>query len=250
MHSGIPAVEASGILAAVAAALHMEQASANSMVHETPAVVKELDADAYCVPDELVTFAGELADAATAIIAPYFRCGIQVFDKSRAGQSLDPVTAADKEAEQAMRTLIEERYPDHGVVGEEYSTSANAGTADYVWVLDPVDGTKSFISGTYGFGTLIGLCYRSVPVIGLLHQPILGERWLGVRGRETLFNGKPCRTRSCAEVGLATLFTHDPFATAVSDPSSSASRGYTKLASVVRLKRYSMDCIAYGLVAL
>jgi inositol-phosphate phosphatase / L-galactose 1-phosphate phosphatase / histidinol-phosphatase len=109
-----------------------------------------------------------------------------------------PVTVADKAAEEAMRALIHEAFPEHGVFGEEGGLELGKGSgAKFVWVLDPIDGTKSFITGKPLFGTLISLTYDGRPVLGVIDQPITRERWVGVQGRRTTMNGQPLRTREC-----------------------------------------------------
>ena len=151
-----------------------------------------------------LALANELADAARPIIRGYFRQKIAVDDKS----DLTPVTVADREAEAAMRRLIEKHFPDHGILGEEHG-SVRAG-AEHVWVLDPIDGTKSFISGIPLFGTLIALTRRGKPVLGIVDQPILDERWVGVVGEPTRLNGTAAHTRPCPALAAATLFSTAP----------------------------------------
>ena len=153
------------------------------------------------VPAELVALAERLADAARPIANRYFRTAVTVDDKTDAS----PVTIADREAETAMRALLTEHVPQHGVFGEEHG--AVRIDADYVWVLDPIDGTKAFITGLPIFGTLIALLHRGKPVLGVIDQPILGERWLGAAGRPTTFNGSPAQTRACRELADASLAT-------------------------------------------
>src|SRR5215472_5716377 len=124
-----------------------------------------------------------LADAAGEIIRPHFRQPLAVDDKA----DLSPVTAADRAAEEAMRALIESRFPEHGIIGEEFGPIRD--DAEFVWVLDPIDGTKSFISGVPLFGTLIALTRDRRPVLGIIDQPISRERWVGVAGGTTTLNG-------------------------------------------------------------
>jgi inositol-phosphate phosphatase / L-galactose 1-phosphate phosphatase / histidinol-phosphatase len=152
------------------------------------------------------------------------------------------VTVADREAEAEMRALIEARFPDHGVLGEEHGRTRPE--ADYVWVLDPIDGTKSFISGVPLFGTLIALTHKGTPVLGVIDQPILRERWLGAEGRKTTLNGKPIATRACSMVGDATLYATAPEMFAGTD-----AQAFARLRQGVKLARYGADCYAYGLLA-
>ena len=181
----------------------------------------------------------ELADIAGAAIRPYFRTVLMVDDKA----DLSPVTAADRAAELAMRRLIAQRYPEHGIIGEEFGRERE--DAEFVWVLDPIDGTKSFISGVPLFGTLIALARRGRPVLGIIDQPISRERWIGAEGRETTHNGRPARCRPCAGIGAATVFatTPDMFKGADVDR-------FARVAGAAKLVRYGADCYAYGLVAL
>src|SRR3982750_3423837 len=133
--------------------------------------------------DAALALAVELADAAGEAIRPYFRQHIKVDDKP----DLSPVTAADRAAEEAMRRLIGARFPDHGIIGEEFGRDRE--NAEFVWVLDPIDGTKSFISGVPLFGTLIALAHQGRPILGIIDPPISRERWIGAIGRPTTFNG-------------------------------------------------------------
>src|SRR5579863_4249970 len=146
-----------------------------------------------------LAFAHRLADESGAIIRRYFRRKIAIDQKA----DLTPVTIADRAAERAMCRLIKKHFPGHGILGEEFGR-ADA-DADYVWVLDPIDGTKSFISGVPLFGTLIALAYRGRPILGVINQPILRERWVGAFGRKTTLNGQRVKTRPCASLDRATL---------------------------------------------
>src|SRR5258708_10834522 len=127
----------------------------------------------------LIAFADELADAAGEIVRRYFRRGVTVDDKA----DMSPVTIADREAEAALRVLIERRFPDHGILGEEHG-SVRTG-AERVWVLDPIDGTQSFISGLPLFGTLIELVQGGGPVLAVICHRVSPRRWIGARGHET-----------------------------------------------------------------
>ncbi|QNQ09178.1 histidinol-phosphatase [Sphingomonas alpina] len=151
-----------------------------------------------------MAFADRLADAAGAAIRPYFRepHGLEAKDDA------SPVTLADRAAERAMRELIEQAYPDDAIIGEEYGV--REGSSGRAWVLDPIDGTRAFISGRPIFGTLIALVADGWPVLGVLDQPILKERWIGVVGRPTLFNGAPAKTRRCPDLAKALLATTSP----------------------------------------
>src|SRR5215469_5457078 len=154
--------------------------------------------------DAYLTLANDLADAAGAAIRPYFRTTLTVDEKA----DLSPVTAADRAAEQAMRRLIAARFPAHGIIGEEYGRERE--DAEFVWVLDPIDGTKSFISGVPLFGTLIALAQCGKPILGVIDQPISRERWIGGADRATTHNGAPIRCRICPGIAAATVFATSP----------------------------------------
>ncbi len=190
------------------------------------------------VPSNLVALAHQLADAARPIASRYFRTGVTVDDKS----DLSPVTIADREAETAMRELLDRHVPDHGVFGEEHGAVRT--DAEYVWVLDPIDGTKAFITGLPLFGTLIGLFHKGKPVLGIIDQPILQERWLGVDGERSTLNGKPISVRTCAGVANAYMYS-----TAPSMFAGGHARAHQTLTEKVKLFRWGGDCYAYGLLA-
>ncbi len=151
-----------------------------------------------------IQLAHRLADAAREAIRPYFRNGVESERKGDAS----PVTVADREAEQAMRRILKAEVPQDGVRGEEFGVEE--GRSGRQWVLDPIDGTTAFLAGRPIFGTLIALVVDGFPVMGLLDQPILEERWLGVTGEQTTFNRTPVQTRACRELSSATLATTGP----------------------------------------
>jgi inositol-phosphate phosphatase/L-galactose 1-phosphate phosphatase/histidinol-phosphatase len=190
------------------------------------------------IAPEFVTLAHELADAAGTIARRYFRQKITVDDKP----DLTPVTIADREAESSMRDLIARRYPGHGVIGEEHGRIRE--DAEFVWVLDPIDGTKNFISGIPLFGTLIGLAHRGRPVLGVIEQPVLRERWVGVEGAASTLNGVPVRTRACAALDRATLYSTSPDMFAGADAVA-----FQRLKAKVKLARFGADCYAYAQLA-
>lgn len=189
-------------------------------------------------PADDIALAHRLADAAGAAIRPHFRTPIPV--DAKADES--PVTAADREAELAMRALIEAERPLHGVQGEEFGIS-NPG-AEWRWILDPVDGTKSFISGSPLFGTLIGLVRGREAALGLLDQPILGERWLAHGAAPTTLNGRPVRVRPCVGLVAATVYT-----SGLEYWRSVGRDAFDRLYAACRLMRFSADCYAAGLLA-
>ena len=193
--------------------------------------------DGSC-PDELIAFADRLADVGGRTARRYFRTRLDV--DSKADET--PVTSADREAEEAMRAAIEEAWPGHGIIGEEYGAVREG--AAFVWVLDPIDGTKAFIAGKPTFGTLIALLEDGVPILGVIDQPVLGERWIGAAGRPTMFNGAPAATRRCAALDGAILNATSPDMFEDED----AVR-FDRISAAAKLTLFGGDCYAYGLLA-
>jgi myo-inositol-1(or 4)-monophosphatase len=181
-------------------------------------------------------------DVAGAVIRPLFRAGLGAVDKS----DLSPVTIADRAAEQAMRAVLAERFPGHGILGEEFGHDRPE--ASLCWVLDPVDGTRAFITGRPTFGTLIALLEDGVPILGVIDQPVTGERWLGARGRQTRFTGglggaagcRPCPTLAEAELS----------ATSPAMFEAADLLRFERLSAASRRVYWGGDCYAHGLVAL
>jgi inositol-phosphate phosphatase/L-galactose 1-phosphate phosphatase/histidinol-phosphatase len=188
--------------------------------------------------DLFLALAGDLADAAGEAIRPHFRQPIAVTDKP----DLSPVTVADRAAETAMRRLIAARFPEHGIIGEEYGPER--ADSEFVWVLDPIDGTKSFISGVPLFGTLIALARQGRPILGIIDQPISRERWIGAAGHATTFNGTAIRCRPCAALAAATVFSTSPDMFKGTDAAA-----HGRVAKAAKLVRFGADCYAYGLLA-
>lgn len=187
-----------------------------------------------------IALALRLADAAGDAIRPYFRNGVA---SERKGDAT-PVTLADRAGEEAMRRILKAEAPRDTVIGEEFG--ASAGSSSRSWVLDPIDGTCSFLVGRPIFGTLIALVVEGWPVLGIIDQPILGERWVGVTGRPTTFNGQPARTRTCRQLADATLATTGPH---YFDDHDGAH--FMGLAAKTDHKRMVMggDCYNYALLA-
>jgi myo-inositol-1(or 4)-monophosphatase len=200
------------------------------------------------VDDATVAFAHRLADAAGTVIRPFFRAAIGVDDKGAAkGKLFDPVTAADRGAEQAMRALIERERPGDGILGEEFGEKAS--TSGYRWVLDPVDGTRAFINGRHEWGSLIALEHDGQPVLGMIDQPVLGERFVAAGGQGELRHpagATPLRVRPCASLAEAVFCaTHpDAYFTA---PERARLR---PLLEGVRMTRWGGDCYIFGMLAL
>jgi myo-inositol-1(or 4)-monophosphatase len=194
---------------------------------------------------ELVAFAHELADVAAAAILPHFRTPLAVRNKARGG-AFDPVTAADQAAERAMRSRIAARYPDHGIIGEEFPPVGRG--RRHRWVLDPIDGTRAFITGSPLWGTLIGLMDEDRPVLGVMNQPFTAERfwsedgrlrWRGPHNEERTLTTRPCRR--LADAVLTT--THpDLF-------SGAAAAAFGAIRARVRMTRFGGDCYGYCLLA-
>ena len=189
-------------------------------------------------------FVDELAAVSAETILPFFRTTLSIENKAGPG-SFDPVTAADRAAETAMRTLIRRNFPDHGIIGEEYGNER--ADAEYVWVLDPIDGTKSFISGMPAWGTLIALLRAGEPVFGLMNQPFTRERFSG-DGGAAHYRGpageRDLRVRACEGLGEAVLFTTSPLLMNTADRAI-----FGRVEERVRLSRYGGDCYAYCMLA-
>jgi myo-inositol-1(or 4)-monophosphatase len=189
-------------------------------------------------------FVDELAAAAGDAILPFFRTSLSVENKSR-GANFDPVTAADRSAEAAMRAMIRRTFPDHGILGEEYG--AERTDAEFVWILDPIDGTKSFIAGMPVWGTLIALTRANEPVYGMMHQPFTRESFTG-DGGAARYRGpageRALRVRRCAELAEAVLCTTSPLLMNEADCAA-----FRKVEQAVRLSRYGGDCYAYCMLA-
>lgn len=189
-------------------------------------------------------FVDELAAISGETIRPFFRTALSIEDKGLPG-TFDPVTAADQAAENAMRALIRQTFPHHGIVGEEFG--AERADAEYVWVLDPIDGTKSFISGMPAWGTLIALTRFGEPVFGMMNQPFIGERFSG-DGGAARYRGpagtRDLRVRTCGQLSDAVLFTTSPRLMTSADCAA-----FGRVEEAVRLSRYGGDCYAYCMLA-
>ena len=193
---------------------------------------------------DFAAFVDELAAVSGETILPFFRTALSVENKGGLG-NFDPVTAADRAAEGVMRALIGRRFPDHGIIGEE--CGEEHADAEYVWVLDPIDGTKSFISGMPAWGTLIALTRFGEPVFGLMNQPFTGERFSG-DGGAAQYRGpagpRDLRVRACAALAEAVLFTTSP--RLMNDADRDV---FGRVEDAVRLSRYGGDCYAYCMLA-
>ncbi len=193
-------------------------------------------------PEQFLSLAARLAEAGRAVARRHFRRGLAVEDKA----DESPVTRADREAETAMRALIAAAYPGHGIHGEEFGVENPE--AEFVWVLDPIDGTKRFITGNPLFGCLVALLQGGRPILGLIDMPILGERWLGAAGHPTSFSDaagtRAARVRPSAGVDGATLLATSPDMFKGADAAA-----FRRLHGAVKLALYGGDCFNSGLLA-
>ncbi len=189
-------------------------------------------------------FIGRLATVAGETILPFFRTTLSVDDKS-VNREFDPVTEADRAAEAVMRRLIKANFPQHGIVGEEFGNERE--DADYVWVLDPIDGTKSFIGGFPIWGTLIGLLHKGSPVFGMMNQPFIGERFSG-DNTSARYKGpsgeRGLEVRRCPSLAEATSYTTSPLLMNEADRAT-----FGRVEKAVRLSRYGGDCYSYCMLA-
>ncbi len=200
-------------------------------------------------PVDFAAFVEDLARVSSEAILPFFRTAMHAADKSNGGM-FDPVTEADRGAESAMRRLITRDFPSHGIVGEEFGD--HAPDAEYVWVLDPIDGTKSFISGMPTWGTLIGLTHKGAPCYGMMHQPFTRESFIGdgaaATWRGTGIHGahaeRRLHVRRCESLAHATVMTTHP-ALLVDDTLAP----FRRVEEKARLSRYGGDCYMYCMLA-
>ena len=191
-------------------------------------------------PTGFVELAERLADAAGENLRRYFRQNLGFDDKA----DESPVTIADRETETIMRDMIAETFPGHGIIGEEHG--AERADAEFVWVLDPIDGTKAFISGMPIFGTLIALLRGGRPLLGIIDQPVSRERWTGARGRPTTFNGTAARTAARGGLAESVLWTTSPH---MFEGDSADMRAYDNLRRSVKFVHYGGECYQYGMLA-
>lgn len=195
-------------------------------------------------PDIFWPLADTLADAARAVILPHFRQSGLAADNKEAG-GFDPVTEADRAAELAIRSLLKDHRPDDAILGEEFG--ARAGTSGLRWVIDPIDGTRGFISGTPTWGVLIALCDDTGPILGVIDQPYIGERFCGGLGRADVIGPlgqTPMQVRPTRDISEAVLFSTFPEVGSVQERAA-----FERVAATVKLTRFGCDCYAYGLLA-
>ena len=184
-----------------------------------------------------LSLAGQLADVARGIALAHFRTPLAV---ERKGDG-SPVTVADRDIETRMRSMIRAAFPAHAIRGEEFAAEGNG---EFTWVLDPIDGTKSFVTGYPLFGSLIALLQGERPVLGVIEVPVLGERWVGCEGRATLFNGRQVRASTCRTIEQAVVYT-----TTAETFNSAERRRFEALSARAALRRFGGDCYLYGMLA-
>ncbi|GAW36973.1 histidinol-phosphatase [Roseovarius sp. A-2] len=188
--------------------------------------------------DRLAQFAEGLADVTDAMAMTYFRKPLEI----EAKEDASPVTQADRAIEAEMRRQIMQAFPTHGILGEEQESARLE--ASLIWVIDPIDGTKSFMSGMPTFGTLIACVSDGTPELGVISIPPTGERWTGQRGQRTTLNGTPCQTSGRTALGEAILYTTSP------DSFDAAGLAqFEKLSEKAAMRRFGGDCYGYGLLA-
>jgi histidinol phosphatase-like enzyme (inositol monophosphatase family) len=192
------------------------------------------------IGNTFVLLAQRLADASGAVISRYFRAKYSMETKS----DNSPVTAADRDAEQAIRKILEKERPKDGIWGEEFGCADI--NADFLWVIDPIDGTGSFMTGRPIFGTLIGLYRNGIPVLGIIDQPITRERWIGAQGLPTTLNGRPVKCRTCPGIAASHVSTVGPNSF-LSEETLARFNGISRAAAFTL---YGGDCYSYAQVAM
>jgi len=188
--------------------------------------------------ERFVAVAYSLAELAGAVSMRYFRSDYVTDTKADA----TPVTIADRECERLMREHLQAAFPDHGIIGEEHGSHRPG--ASHVWVLDPIDGTKAFVSGRPLFGALIALCRDGEPILGIIDCPGVDDRWVGIQGRPTTHNDMPCRTRRCGRLEDALMYSTSPYMFAGED-----AEAFDRLRTRVKYPLFGGDCHNYGLAA-
>ena len=185
----------------------------------------------------ILSFMNQLGDRIRPLVQRYFRTRLAV--DSKADRS--PVTIADREIEQSLRAAIAERFPEDGIFGEEGGWQRRESSR--LWVLDPIDGTKAFISGSPLFGSLIARLEGGRIREGMIDMPALRERWIGDT-RHCLFNGKPCHSSDCTDIGAAVLYTTSPDAFSPAELAA-----FERVSARVAFRRFGGDCYIYGQLA-
>ena len=192
-----------------------------------------------CTPADMIAFLTSLPSVSRPVISKWFRQNPAIETK----QDSSPVTIADQSVECDLRAAIAARFPDDMIMGEEFASTGNQDSA-YRWIIDPIDGTKSFIAGAPLFGTLVSLVKDGIPIIGIIDMPVLNERWVGCLDRPTLFNGKNVQVRSCTDIREAWLYATSPHMFQGDDFNA-----FERVREQVNCTLYGTDCYAYGLLA-
>ena len=187
---------------------------------------------------EYLNFANKLADEAGITSMEYFRTSLDIDNKN----DETPVTIADKNTELRIRSMIEKEYPNHGILGEEFD-SVNP-DAEFIWVIDPIDGTRSYIAGHKDFGNLISLTKNKKPIIGIINCPAHNERWVGAMKHNSTINQQPAKTSSVTKIEDSYLFTSGLY---FDEPH--LRKAVDKITNKVRYYRYGGDCYMYGMIA-
>ncbi|MDA9748534.1 hypothetical protein N9U75_00115 [Pelagibacteraceae bacterium] len=188
--------------------------------------------------NEFVSFANLLADSASITSMKYFRKKLNIENKN----DESPVTIADKETEQIIRDEIRKKFPNHGILGEEYENENL--DSEFIWVIDPIDGTRSFMAGHKDFGNLIALLHKNKPVLGIINCPAHNERWIGIKDKKTKCNGKDIKTSAIQKIKDAYLFTSGLY---FDEPQ--IKKGLESLKKRSRYYRFGGDCYMYGMLA-
>lgn len=189
-------------------------------------------------PSEFVTLAKSLVDISRPILRGYYRTRLDIISKG----DESPVTKADRECEAALRSAINKAFPTHGIIGEEFGSER--ADAEFVWVLDPLDGTRAFVTGRPTFGTLIALTQAGKPILGIIDMPILSDLWIGAQGHPTTLNGAIVKARACER--LADAY----FSAALPQMFKGPARNvHDRIVDVVKSATYGGDCYQYGMVA-
>lgn len=203
------------------------------------------------LPERFIDTALAAADAARLVTARYFRTALRITNK----RDRSPVTVADRETEQRIKELILARHPQHSFFGEE-SGGGGENDAEWRWVIDPIDGTKAFATGSPLFGTLIALLHHGQPVLGIIDHGALDERWLGIRGRATTHNGAPCATSDTRRLADASMYATsvDMFADESQTQMQAQAqaqllRRFNGLSAACRFRVFGGDCYCYGLLS-
>ena len=210
----------------------------NPSMSDTANATDEETVTSHPTVSAIATLVAGIADAVSPISLNYFRQEFEV--ELKADES--PVTIADREIEMAIRQLIEDHYPDHAILGEEHGGEAVMDGS--LWIIDPIDGTKSFVSGIPLYGTLIAYAMDGAPIIGTIDVPALRERWVGVKDRPTTFNDRPCKTSGCADLASARVAT-----TSIDMFAGADRERFDALAAAARHRQFGGDCYLYGTLA-